>query len=342
MASASAWTTLVWIAWTRTSWSVLAPARSARRRPSGTSAPASEPEDQAGHDTSGGQPAQLAAGVPSSSERADAGPAAATASPLRRSGRWRSAVGGRCRCGGRRARLRHGVSVAVVGIGRARLAGLALVGSGLGCEAIGIAVGRVERLLVEVLRPPAGAAARGSARRCPAAARRAVRWPPPGRCGRTVRCRTSSRAGWPPGPRGTGPTASGAARSRRPPPAGGGSRRARRRCSPRTRWWSGTGWPGRGSRDEDRHRGRVAGHDHDQVVAPVLHLLDQGVDGLLAVLVAGQAVGLVDEQHAAGRARRRPRRSWSPSGRGSRRPARSGRPRRAGPWRAGRGPGRCR
>ena len=51
--------------------------------------------------------------------------------------------------------------------------------------------------------------------------------------------------------------------------------------------------------DEDRHRQRVAGDDHDQVVALVLHLLDQGVDGFLAVLVAGQRVGLVDEEHAA-------------------------------------------
>ena len=33
----------------------------------------------------------------------------------------------------------------------------------------------------------------------------------------------------------------------------------------------------------------------------VLHLLDQGVDGLLAVLVAVERVGLVDEQHAAER-----------------------------------------
>ena len=51
--------------------------------------------------------------------------------------------------------------------------------------------------------------------------------------------------------------------------------------------------------DEEGHRLGVARHDHDQVVAPVLHLLDQGVDRLGAVLVAGQAVGLVDEEHAA-------------------------------------------
>ena len=49
--------------------------------------------------------------------------------------------------------------------------------------------------------------------------------------------------------------------------------------------------------DEDRHRVGVAGHDEHQVVAPVLHLLDQGVDGFGPVLVAGQAVRLVDEQH---------------------------------------------
>ena len=52
-------------------------------------------------------------------------------------------------------------------------------------------------------------------------------------------------------------------------------------------------------RDEDDHRVRVAGHDQHQVVPLVLHLLDQGVHSLGAVLVAGQAVGLVDEQHAA-------------------------------------------
>ena len=52
-------------------------------------------------------------------------------------------------------------------------------------------------------------------------------------------------------------------------------------------------------RDEDRHRAGVAGDDDDEVVAVVLHLLDEGVDRLLAVLVAGQRVGLVDEEHAA-------------------------------------------
>src|SRR5687768_5586464 len=36
--------------------------------------------------------------------------------------------------------------------------------------------------------------------------------------------------------------------------------------------------------NEDRHRIGIAGNDQDQVVATVLHLLDQGVDGLLAVL----------------------------------------------------------
>ncbi len=46
----------------------------------------------------------------------------------------------------------------------------------------------------------------------------------------------------------------------------------------------------------------VAGDDHHEVVAVVLHRLDQRVDGLLAVLVPGQRVGLVDEQHALDRA----------------------------------------
>ena len=55
--------------------------------------------------------------------------------------------------------------------------------------------------------------------------------------------------------------------------------------------------------DEDRHRDRVAGHDHHQVLALVLHLLDQGVDRLGAVLVAGERVRLVDEEDAADRRR---------------------------------------
>ena len=48
--------------------------------------------------------------------------------------------------------------------------------------------------------------------------------------------------------------------------------------------------------DEDLHREGIAGDDDHEVVALVLHLLDQGVDGLGAVLVTRQAVGLVDEQ----------------------------------------------
>ena len=51
--------------------------------------------------------------------------------------------------------------------------------------------------------------------------------------------------------------------------------------------------------DEHDHRVGVARDDDDEVVAVVLHLLDEGVDGLLAVLVAGERVRLVDEQHPA-------------------------------------------
>ena len=47
------------------------------------------------------------------------------------------------------------------------------------------------------------------------------------------------------------------------------------------------------------HRRGISGDDDHEIVSPVLHLLDQGVHGFLAVLVAGQAVGLIDEQHAA-------------------------------------------
>jgi hypothetical protein len=46
---------------------------------------------------------------------------------------------------------------------------------------------------------------------------------------------------------------------------------------------------------------RVAGDHDDEVVAVVLHLLDQGVDGLVAVLVPRERVRLVDEQDAAER-----------------------------------------
>ena len=58
--------------------------------------------------------------------------------------------------------------------------------------------------------------------------------------------------------------------------------------------------------EEDVHPVLVSGQDHQQVVPPVLHHLQQDVDALLAVVfrVVGpvQGVGLVDEQHAAHRA----------------------------------------
>ncbi len=55
--------------------------------------------------------------------------------------------------------------------------------------------------------------------------------------------------------------------------------------------------------DEPRHRRGIAGDDDDELVALVLHLLDEGVDGLLPVLVAREGVGLVDEQHTPDRGR---------------------------------------
>ena len=58
--------------------------------------------------------------------------------------------------------------------------------------------------------------------------------------------------------------------------------------------------------EERVHPVLVAGEDHDEVVALVLHDLEQDLDRLLPVvaLVLGpvQVVGLVDEQHAAHRA----------------------------------------
>ena len=57
--------------------------------------------------------------------------------------------------------------------------------------------------------------------------------------------------------------------------------------------------------EEAVHAVRVAGEDHHQIVALVLHHLQQDLDGLLAVvaLVLGlvEVIGLVDEQHAAHR-----------------------------------------
>jgi hypothetical protein len=54
---------------------------------------------------------------------------------------------------------------------------------------------------------------------------------------------------------------------------------------------------------EPAHLGGVSGNDHHQLVAEVLHVLQQGVDGVLAERVAlvfgHQAISLVDEQHPA-------------------------------------------
>ena len=56
--------------------------------------------------------------------------------------------------------------------------------------------------------------------------------------------------------------------------------------------------------DEALHLPRVAGHDHHDLVAVVLHQLEQGRDRLVAEVAErvgrDQGVGLVDEQHAAG------------------------------------------
>ena len=57
--------------------------------------------------------------------------------------------------------------------------------------------------------------------------------------------------------------------------------------------------------EEGLHAVLVAGQDHDQVVALVLHHLQQDLDRLLSVVAlvlrAVQVIGLVDEQHAAHR-----------------------------------------
>ena len=56
--------------------------------------------------------------------------------------------------------------------------------------------------------------------------------------------------------------------------------------------------------DELFHQAVVARDDHDEIVAVVLHRLEQRVDGLLTevvVALAVECVGLVDKQHAAER-----------------------------------------
>ena len=57
--------------------------------------------------------------------------------------------------------------------------------------------------------------------------------------------------------------------------------------------------------EEARHALAVAGEDHDEILALVLHHLEQDLDGFLTVvaLVVGpmQVIGFVDEQHSAHR-----------------------------------------
>ena len=56
--------------------------------------------------------------------------------------------------------------------------------------------------------------------------------------------------------------------------------------------------------DELFHQAIVARDDHDEVVAVILHRLEERIDGLLTEVVAALAVkcvGLVDKQHAAER-----------------------------------------
>ena len=209
---------------------------------------------------------------------------------------------GRCRPGavpGRRLGVPAPAGAAGAGAWRRRRPVLARGRAGLAS----LAHGRAPRVVggLSSVGPPvrssgrrrSGSASRSSASSSPqlvdgrlgarrAAARRAGRSRPRAGCGRTGRCRTSGRAGWP-------------------------SRMVRNRSthSGVSVVVGGRGQPGEDLDqlvvgvvgeldggpepagqagvlgDEQHHRVGVAGDDQHQVVAAVLHLLDQGVDRLL-------------------------------------------------------------
>ena len=244
MASASARTRLVWMSWTRTSWAASARARSSAPAAERNACPAPRPKPSV--TTTAEHRDHRASG-----RACRPGPRRAAARQRRRGGRARRPRVRSRRRGGRRLRRqgagRHGAAGAAR---HARCPGSRCVPP----DAVAAAVRRRDAAssavrrpgprrsswrswsvvgAVDVAQPPGVAADRGledvagepavAERRSRAGCRQQLAEPRPA----------------PPAP----------ARSRRPSARlDEDLRRARRRCSPRTRSWSGTGWPGRGWR----------------------------------------------------------------------------------------------
>ena len=270
MASASACTTLVWMAWMRTSWSELAAARPRAPSADRKAWPAASPKSRVATTLTmptarsrPGVPDRLAgpSRSPSSARPRMPGARAAAAGvagvPAPDGGAagappgWPGGGGGDARGGGRASGRRGrggghevppGSRVPVAGI-RVRRRGFSV---GRGRRASRLPRRAVPRRSPG---PRGGGAARWSARAVsrsrqawwPMAASRALRAkrPLPKPLPRGVRPSTSRN-------RCDGLRLQLVVRARREVLAG--SRRARRRCSPRTRWWCGTGWRDRGSR----------------------------------------------------------------------------------------------
>ena len=318
MASASAWISLVWIAWTRTSWSVLAPARVRAPSADRKAYAAASPNSSAARTVSDGEPGQPPGRALHAGTRGRRPARQATPQPGGRGGGCLVGVrrgagvgaGAGCRGGAGRPGGGHdvppesarasgwvpGVSGPVLGrrVGRPSSSGPRrspghqlpqLVDGGRldlaqspGVVSDGGLQGVAGEPSVAEAVPPWGAAERLAE--------------PFDRLGHQFVVGTRRELGQDRDELVVGVVVE---LDRRPEPAGQAGVRG----------------------DERRHRCRVAGDDDHEVVTAVLHLLDQGVDGLLAVLVTlgaetGQAVGLVDEQHptrgggdGVGRLRRR-------------------------------------
>ena len=244
MALASARSRLVWICWTRISWAVDDSARLSATASSRKVRQPATPKTTTGHDHQRGQPAQLPRACRSARRRGRldrqrrrfaaaafwaAGEAAGavrrggpggwlTASPRCRAPVLGIELAGR-RTGGSRLGRCSPTDRHVGGSGSSsRSSG----SSSRSCSTVGSSTSRSRQACRPMARLQQVAGEPAVAERRPA--RRAA---------------TGSRR--------SGVRQSRARRSRRPRPAAGRSPAARRRCSRRTRWWSGTGWPVPGS-----------------------------------------------------------------------------------------------